>query len=138
MIDTEIDLAVPDTTAYALWRRFEAFPTYFRTIKNVDGTADGVMKWTVEILGVEREFDVKVTEEIPGKRIAWGTIEGTEHSGVATFHHLDDSTCRMKLQMEFEPEGLVEQLADKAQVARLAVDYELGEFKAIAEESATA
>ena len=35
--------------------------------------------------------------------------------------------------MDFEPEGLVEQIADKAQIAKIAANYELGEFKAIAE-----
>lgn len=50
-----------------------------------------------------------------------------------TFHRLTDSSCRVKLQMDFEPEGLVEQLADKAQIARLVVGYELGEFKAVVE-----
>jgi uncharacterized membrane protein len=54
--------------------------------------------------------------------MAWSTSSGTEHAGVVTFHHLDDEQCRVKLQMEFEPEGLMEQLADKAQVARLAAE----------------
>jgi len=138
MIDTEIDVDVSDVEAFGLWQRFDAFPSYFRSVKRVRGDADGVMTWTVEILGVERDFDVRVTETVPGKRIAWATVSGAEHSGVATFHRLDDSSCRVKLQMEFQPEGLIEQLADKAQVARLAVDYELGEFKAIAENSAAA
>lgn len=136
MIDTEIDVAVPDVVAFDLWRRFDAFPTYFKAVKTVRGDANAVMTWTVEILGVERDFDVRVTEEIPGKRIAWATVDGAEHAGVVTFHELDATSCRVKLQMEFEPDGMLEQLADKTQLARLAVDYELGEFKTIAEESA--
>lgn len=135
MIDAEIDVNVPDTAAYDMWQEFDAFPKYFRTVKSVTGPTDGLMRWTVEILGAERSFDVRVTERIPGKRLAWSTVDGAEHSGVVTFHKLDDTSCRVKLQMNFEPDGLVEQLADKAQVTRLAVDYELGEFKAIAERS---
>jgi uncharacterized membrane protein len=135
MIDTEIDVEVPDVAAYRLWRRFEDFPKYFRTVQRVTHGPDGLMHWTVEILGVERSFDVRVTEEIEGKRLAWASVDGAEHAGVVTFHRLDDTSCRVKLQMEFEPHGLLEQLADATQLTRLAVDYELGEFKAIAEAS---
>ena len=136
-IDTEIDVNVSDDRAYELWSDFGAFPQYFKVIKQVgpSTTTPGHMHWVVEILGVEREFDVEVTEQIPGRRVAWSTSKGTEHSGVVTFHHLDDASCRVKLQMQFEPEGLIEQIADKAQIARLAADYELGEFKKIAEKT---
>ncbi len=133
MIDTEIEVDVPDIYAFAAWRKFGDFPNYFRAVTDVTGDPAGVMAWTVEIAGIERSFDVAVTEEIPGKRIAWSSVEGAEHSGVVTFHKLTDESCRVKLQMEFEPNGLLEQLADKAQIARLAVDYELGEFKAVVE-----
>ncbi len=138
-IDTEIDVAVSDDQAYRLWSDFSAFPTYFHSVKAVAPSVQspGQMHWVVEILGIEREFDVSVTEDIPGRRIAWSTSSGAEHSGVVTFHHLSDDSCRVKLQMDFNPEGLLEQLADKSQMARLAADYELGEFKALAENPGT-
>ncbi len=126
-IDTDAD------RAFRLWNDFSRFPAYFDAIDNVVSTGPDTMTWTVDILGVTRDFDVHVTERIPGKRIAWSTIEGTEHAGVVTFHHIDDGRCQVALQMDFEPEGLVEQIADKAQIARIAANYELGEFKAIAE-----
>ena len=40
-------------------------------------------------------------ERISGRRVAWSTIEGTEHAGVVTFRHLDDDTCQVELQMDF-------------------------------------
>ena len=132
-IENTIEVDTSAERAYELWSEFDRFPSYFKSIEKVTSTGPDSMTWTVEILGVSRDFDVAVTERIPGKRIAWSTIEGTEHAGVVTFHHLADDKCQVALQMEFEPEGLVEQLADKAQVAKIAANYELGEFKAIAE-----
>ena len=132
-IENTIEIDTGAERAYELWNDFDRFPSYFKSIEKVQRTGDDTMTWTVDILGVSRDFEVEVTERIPGKRIAWSTVAGTEHAGVVTFHHLDDARCQVALQMEFEPDGLVEQLADKAQVAKLAANYELGEFKAIAE-----
>ena len=132
-IENTIEIDTSAERAYELWNDFERFPSYFKSIEKVQRTGPDTMIWTVDILGVSREFEVAVTERIEGKRIAWSTIEGTEHAGVVTFHHLDDAKCQVALQMDFEPEGLVEQIADKAQIAKLAANYELGEFKAIAE-----
>ena len=136
-IENTIEVDVSADRAYDLWSDFERFPSYFSSVDKVVKTGPDTMTWTVDIFGVDRTFDVAVTERIPGKRLAWSTVEGTEHAGVVTFHHLDDGKCQVALQMDFEPEGLVEQIADKAQIAKLAANYELGEFKAVAE-SATA
>ena len=132
-IENTIEVDASADHAYELWNDFERFPSYFKSVDNVVTTGPDTMTWTVDILGVSRDFDVTVTERIPGKRIAWATVEGTEHAGVVTFHHLSDASCQVALQMDFQPEGLVEQIADKAQIAKLAANYELGEFKAIAE-----
>ena len=136
-IENTIEIDTSAERAYELWNDFDRFPEYFKSIEKVQHTGADTMTWTVDILGVERDFEVAVTERIPGKRVAWSTVSGTEHAGVVTFHHLDTGKCQVALQMEFEPEGLVEQIADKAQIAKLAANYELGEFKAIAEAPAT-
>ena len=132
-IENTIEVNASAERAYELWNDFDRFPSYFKAVEKVQHTGPDTMTWTVDILGVERDFQVQVAERIPGKRIAWNTVEGTEHSGVVTFHHLTDTSCQVALQMDFEPEGLVEQIADKAQIAKIAANYELGEFKAIAE-----
>lgn len=134
-IENTIEVEASADHAYEMWNQFERFPQYFKSIEKVVSTDADTMTWTVDILGVSRDFDVAVTERITGKRIAWSTVEGTEHSGVVTFHHLDDNKCQVALQMEFAPEGLAEQIADKAQIAKIAANYELGEFKAVAEQS---
>jgi len=137
-IQTRIEVDVSAAQAFELWSDFTKFPNYFRTVTSVtpSSSSPGQTHWVVEILGVEREFDVAVTAKIPGSRIAWATTEGTEHSGVVTFEPLDDRRCEVELEMEFEPEGLIEQIADKTLLTQLAADYELGEFKTVAEQTA--
>ena len=56
-----------------------------------------------------REFDTEVTEQDPDERVAWKSIDGgTRHAGVVTFHRLDDTHTRLMIQIDWEPDGLVE------------------------------
>jgi hypothetical protein len=49
-------------------------------------------------------------EQRPDERIAWKTIEGHGNAGVVTFHRLDENASRVTVQMEYETEGMLEQL----------------------------
>jgi len=75
--------------------------------------SDDMLHWNVDIGGVNREFDTVITEQEPDQRIAWKTIDGPDHAGVVTFHRLDDDTTRITLQMDYDPEGFLESVADK-------------------------
>ena len=77
------------------------------------------------ILGALREELIDTSKE------SAAAIRALAHTPGGAF-----GSCRVKLQMDFQPEGMAEQLADKLRVAKLAVDYELGEFKAVAEDAA--
>ena len=59
--------------------------------------------------GSKREFDAEITEQHPEERIAWTSTGGeAKHAGVVTFHRLDDAKTRVMIQIDWEPEGLVE------------------------------
>ena len=66
-----------------------------------------------EIAGVKREFDARITEQLPDERVAWASTGEVRQAGVVTFHRLDENKTRVTLQMEFEPHGLAEQAGDK-------------------------
>jgi uncharacterized membrane protein len=52
----------------------------------------------------------KISEQTPDQRIAWHSISGDKNAGVVTFHRLDDNKSRVTLQLEYEPEGMLESL----------------------------
>jgi uncharacterized membrane protein len=59
--------------------------------------------------GVKREFDAEITEQHVEERIAWASTSGeAKHAGVVTFHRLDEAKTRVMIQIDWEPEGLVE------------------------------
>lgn len=104
-----IDVDVPVTTAYNQWTQFESFPHFLSMVKSIKQLDNETTHWVVEIAGAEREFDARITEQIPDERVAWNSITGSDkHAGVVTFHKLSDTTSRVTVQMDWEPEGVVE------------------------------
>jgi uncharacterized membrane protein len=70
-------------------------------------------------------------------RIAWRSIGGTDNGGVVTFHHLNNTTSRIMVQIGYEPEGLVEKAGDLLGVASHRVQGDLERFKEYLERSGT-
>ena len=68
--------------------------------------------------GVPTSWRAKVTEQLPDHRIAWNSTDGATNSGVVTFHRLDEGRTRGTLQLEVEPEGTAENVADALGLVR--------------------
>lgn len=124
-----IDVDVPVEVAYAQWTQFESFPHFMKGVEQIRQLDDVTTEWTVEIAGVERTFTAKISEQTPNHRIAWKATEGLVHAGVVTFHALSDTTSRVTLQMDFEPEGFVETAGDVLGFPELQARGDLKRFK---------
>jgi uncharacterized membrane protein len=111
-VTESVDVAVPVRTAYDQWTQFETFPSFMEGVESVTQKADTLTHWKIKIGGVEREFDARITEQHPDERVAWESLDGPRHAGVVTFHRLDAARTRVTLQMETDPEGVVENAAD--------------------------
>jgi uncharacterized membrane protein len=128
-IEQSIEVQVPVSTAYNQWTQFEEFPKFMEGIEEVvqlDGTH---MHWVAEFAGRRHEWDAEVTEQKPDDRVAWRNTDGKDNAGVVTFHYIDDETTRIMVQMDFLPEGVLEQVADVIGAPQRRVKDDLGRFK---------
>jgi uncharacterized membrane protein len=132
-IEQSVEVRVPVRTAYNQWTQFEDFPHFMEGVKEIRQLDDTSLHWTVEIAGQVREFDAKITEQNPDERIAWTTIDGPHQAGVVTFHRIGDDHTKVMLQMEYEPEGLVEKAGDALGVVKARVKGDLERFKSFIE-----
>lgn len=128
-IEESIEVEVPVSTAYNQWTQFESFPNFMEGVDEIRQVSDTRNHWVTEIAGIKREFDTEITEQHPDERIAWKAVEGAEHAGVVTFHRLDEGKTKIMLQMDFEPDGFVEQVGDKLGVVRSRTKGDLERFK---------
>lgn len=133
-VEESIDVKVPVRTAYDQWTQFEEFPRFMEGVESITQVDDKHLRWKAEIAGVEREWDAEISEQKPDERIAWHATSGSANSGVVTFHRLDDETTRVMLQLEFDPEGIVEQAGDKLGFVKRRATGDLERFKGFIEE----
>jgi uncharacterized membrane protein len=124
-----VDVDKPIRTVYNQWTQFEEFPQFMEGVTEIRQTSDTMTHWKTKIGGVEREFDAKITEQLPDERVAWTSTSGSDQSGVVTFHRLDDAQTRVTVQMDFEPDGVVENVGDKLGVLDRRVKGDLKRFK---------
>jgi uncharacterized membrane protein len=128
-IEESVEVEVPVRTAYNQWTQFEEFPQFMEGVEQVRQLNDTKVHWVAEIAGQRREWDAEITEQIPDERISWCSTEGATNSGVVTFHRLGDGRSKVMLQLEFEPEGAMEQVGDKLGMIKTKTKGDLKRFK---------
>jgi uncharacterized membrane protein len=124
-----IDVRVPVRTAYNQWTQFEEFPRFMEGVEKVEQLDDTRLHWVAKVAGKKKEWDAEITEQTPDQRVAWTATSGAPNGGVVTFHRLDDSTTRVTVQMEVEPEGPVEAVGVAAGMPDRRVKGDLDRFK---------
>jgi uncharacterized membrane protein len=124
-----IDVSVPVSTAYDQWTQFESFPKFMDGVERIDQLSDTRTHWVTKIAGVERQFDAEITEQKPDERVAWKTTNGTHQAGVVTFHRIDDTTTRVTLQLDHDPQGFVEKAGDALGIIQRRTKGDLENFK---------
>ncbi|WP_062997892.1 SRPBCC family protein [Nocardia mikamii] len=128
-VTESVDVHVPVTTAYNQWTQFESFPQFMQGVERVEQRDDTHTHWTVHVAGATREFDAKITEQHPDERVSWTSEDGPRHAGVITFHRLDEDTTRVTAQMDIDPDGFVENVADKLGILDRRVKGDLERFR---------
>jgi uncharacterized membrane protein len=128
-IEQSIDVNVPVSTAYNQWTQFEEFPRFMEGVETVRQLDHQRLHWRAKIGGKVEEWDAVITEQHPDERIAWKNTTGAANAGVVTFHRLADNKTRVMLQMEYDPQGVVENLGDLLGVVSRRVANDLERFK---------
>lgn len=128
-VEKSIDVNVPVRTAYNQWTQFEDFPKFMDGIVEVRQLDDTHLHWCAEIGGKRKEWDAEITEQIPDQRIAWRSTSGTTNDGVVTFTRIDDDTTHIAVKMDYDPQGVTENVGDAAGVFSKRVQGDLERFK---------
>jgi uncharacterized membrane protein len=136
-IEESIEIDVPIRTVYDQWTQFEDFPAFMEGVESVQQIDDTHLHWVAEVAGVRREWDAEITEQHPDERVAWTATDGTRNAGAVTFHRVAEDKTKVMLQLDVEPEGLVEQAGDKLGFVRRRVTGDLERFKEMIEQRGT-
>jgi uncharacterized membrane protein len=120
-------------TAYDQWTQIEEFPRFMQGVEEIRQLDDTHLHWVTSIGGKRKEFDAEVTEQTPDQRVAWRSTNGAENAGVVTFHRTGENETRIMVQMDVDPDGLVEVAGDALGMPKRRVKGDLERFKELIE-----
>lgn len=124
-----IDIDVPVRVAYNQWTQFEEFPNFMESIDEVRQLDDKHLHWRAALSGMEKEWDTEITEQVPDRRIAWRTTAGAQNQGVVQFEALAPDRTRVTVDVEYQPEGVMEKVGDMLGMVSSNIEDDLENFK---------
>ena len=132
-VEKSIQVGVPVSTAYNQWTQFEDFPHFLGGVSEVRQLDDRRLHWVAEIAGVRREWEAAILEQVPDQKVAWAATSGATNAGAVRFEPAGPASTVVSLTLEYEPEGVVEQVGDKLGIVERQVQSDLERFKQLVE-----
>ena len=136
-VEKTIEVEVPVHTAYNQWTQFEDFPQFMGGVDRVEQVSDALTHWVAQIGGVRREWDAAILEQVPDRKVAWAATSGATNAGAVYFESLGPTRTLVRLNLEYEPEGLVETVGDFLNVVQRQAQADLERFKQFIESRGT-
>jgi carbon monoxide dehydrogenase subunit G len=134
-VEKTITVDVPISTAYNQWTQFEDFPQFMGGVQQVEQLDDKRLHWVAQIGGVKREWYATILEQRVDEKIAWAATEGATNAGAVYFSSVGPAQTSVTLELEYEPEGIVEKVGDKLNIVEKQAESDLERFKAFIESS---
>ncbi|MFF1251844.1 SRPBCC family protein [Pseudarthrobacter sp. NPDC058329] len=133
-VEKRILVNVPVSTAYNQWTQFEEFPHFMGGVKSVTQLSDDRLEWVAEIGGIRRQWEAKILEQVPDRKVAWAATEGATNAGAIEFEDIGGGQTSLLLTLEYEPEGIIEKVGDKLNVVDRQAEADLQRFKEFIED----
>ncbi|WP_104043497.1 SRPBCC family protein [Arthrobacter sp. ZGTC412] len=133
-VEKRILVNVPVSTAYNQWTQFEEFPHFMGGVKSVTQLSDDRLEWVAEIGGIRRQWEAKILEQVPDRKVAWAATEGATNAGAIEFEDIGGGQTSLQLTLEYEPEGIIEKVGDKLNVVDRQAEADLQRFKEFIED----
>ena len=128
-IQKSVYVDLPLQAVYNQWTQFEEFPLFMEGVKHVEQLDDKRLHWDVEIAGKPKEWNARITEQIPDQRIAWESEAGENTAGVVSFQADGPNRTQVNLELFYDPKGFVESAGDSIGVVSRRVENDLEHFK---------
>jgi hypothetical protein len=130
-----IEVNAPLRVVYNQWTQFEEFPRFMESVAEVRQEGPNRLLWKAKIAGKDKQWEAEITEQVPDKKIAWVSIDGTRNAGEVSFEPLELERTLITLTMEYQPEGLLEMAGDVLGIPSGQVEGDLNLFREFIEQT---
>src|SRR3954462_11365678 len=128
-VEKTVIVGVPVSMAYNQWTQFEEFPAFMGGVQQVRQLDDQRLHWVAEIAGVKREWEARILDQLADEKVAWAATEGATNAGAVYFSDAGEGRTLVRLELEYEPEGLVEKAGDALNIVDRQARADLDKFK---------
>src|SRR3954451_21279884 len=128
-VEKSVEVAVPVSTAYNQWTQFEEFPRCMDGVQQGEQLDDRTLRWVAEIVGIRRQWTATILEQVPDQKVAGAATEGATNAGAVRFDPAGEGRTRVTLELEYEPEGVVEKVGDAVGFVERQAVNDLEHFK---------
>lgn len=132
-IEEAIEIAVPVSTAYNQWTQFEEFPRFMDGVDEVRQLDDTLLHWAATVAGKHAEWDAKIIEQEPDRRITWESTDGKHTRGTVSFEEAGPGRSRIQLRMTYTPEGVTEKVGSAVGLDNRRIRGDLQRFRELIE-----
>jgi uncharacterized membrane protein len=131
-VQCSLDVAVPLEAAWDEWMRFDWLPDGAHRVRDVERDGDLLIG---RLAGprIDGDWEAEIVDEREDESLAWQTVNGSDTSGLVTFHRLADRLTRIELQLDVVPQRPGEALALALRLADRRAETVMRSFKAQAE-----
>ncbi|MGZ8580501.1 MAG: SRPBCC family protein [Actinomycetota bacterium] len=137
-LEESIEVDAPLRVTYDRWTQFEEFPRFMEGVESVTQIDDSHVHWIASVAGRTKEWDAEITRQVPDEEIAWVGLGDPDNRGRVVFEPVltDDERPRTRVTMmlDYEPDGVLEQLGDALGLVRRRVQGDMVRFKEFIEE----
>jgi uncharacterized membrane protein len=134
MVVKSIEVDVPVSAAFREWTRFEELPRFMHGVVAVQQLDDRHLSWRAQVFGMERVWELEITEIAPERTIAWSSCAGPKNQGAIVLEPLSPFGTRVTMEVRYDPSGLVEEVTDFLGVLDRWVERSLSRFKDVIEQ----
>ena len=106
MVEKAVVLSGSPEDVYAFWRKLENLPRFMSHLKEVTELDDTRSHWVARApLGMEVAWDAEITEDEPGDRIVWRSVDKStvENHGTVEFSESHDGGTEVRVTMFYAP-----------------------------------
>jgi uncharacterized membrane protein len=82
-----------------------------------------------EVAGKKKEWDAEITRQVPDREIDWVGLGDPDNRGRIVFEAVDSGTSKVTMMLDYDPEGIVEEVGDALGLVKRRVEGDMERFK---------
>lgn len=93
---------------YAQWRGLTRLPEFMTHVRTVEPRGDRLTHWVVDSPAGALEWDAEITQDMPGRALAWRSVPGSKiaNSGIVRFAPASgEQGTEVTVELRFTPPG---------------------------------